>query len=71
MREESARGVPLFGKDCRVALRAPRNDKSSPQCTVHSFGRCAGIPLFGRDCRVALRAPRNDTSGRFALLATT
>ncbi|MDR1093138.1 MAG: hypothetical protein LBL66_03225 [Clostridiales bacterium] len=22
-----ARGVPLFGRDCRVALRAPRNDK--------------------------------------------
>ncbi|MDR1094697.1 MAG: hypothetical protein LBL66_11180 [Clostridiales bacterium] len=27
MREESARGVPLFGRDCRVAFRAPRNDK--------------------------------------------
>ncbi|MDR1092655.1 MAG: hypothetical protein LBL66_00735 [Clostridiales bacterium] len=32
-------GVPVFGSDCRVALRAPRNDKSSPQCTVHSCGR--------------------------------
>ncbi|MDR1094396.1 MAG: hypothetical protein LBL66_09650 [Clostridiales bacterium] len=23
---ERARGVPLSGRDCRVALRAPRND---------------------------------------------
>ncbi|MDR1093744.1 MAG: hypothetical protein LBL66_06315 [Clostridiales bacterium] len=23
-----ARGVPLFGRDCRVALRAPRNDNA-------------------------------------------
>ncbi|MDR1093373.1 MAG: hypothetical protein LBL66_04415 [Clostridiales bacterium] len=25
--ERKARGVPVFGRDCRVALRAPRNDK--------------------------------------------
>ncbi|MDR1093413.1 MAG: hypothetical protein LBL66_04620 [Clostridiales bacterium] len=24
--QRKARGVPLFGRDCRVALRAPRND---------------------------------------------
>ncbi|MDR1092654.1 MAG: hypothetical protein LBL66_00730 [Clostridiales bacterium] len=24
-----ARGFPLFGRNCRVALRAPRNDKRS------------------------------------------
>ncbi|MDR1093379.1 MAG: hypothetical protein LBL66_04450 [Clostridiales bacterium] len=25
--ERKARGVPLFDRDCRVALCAPRNDK--------------------------------------------
>ncbi|MDR1093482.1 MAG: hypothetical protein LBL66_04965 [Clostridiales bacterium] len=46
--EVCAWGVLVFGRDCRVALRAPRNDKRgvraprndrtarSPQCTVHS-----------------------------------
>ncbi|MDR1093202.1 MAG: hypothetical protein LBL66_03545 [Clostridiales bacterium] len=24
--EKNARGVRVFGRDCRVALRAPRND---------------------------------------------
>ncbi|MDR1092802.1 MAG: hypothetical protein LBL66_01475 [Clostridiales bacterium] len=68
--------VPLFGRDCRVALCAPRNDKGSSQCTVHSpqfrSGTFAhgGVPVFGRDCRVALCAPRND-NGAFALLAMT
>ncbi|MDR1092757.1 MAG: hypothetical protein LBL66_01250 [Clostridiales bacterium] len=40
-------GVPVFGRDCFVALRAPRNDtrdvraprydKSSPQCAMSSI----------------------------------
>ncbi|MDR1093699.1 MAG: hypothetical protein LBL66_06075 [Clostridiales bacterium] len=47
-------------------FRAPRNDKGSSQCTVHSpqfrSGTFAhgGVPVFCRDCRVALCVPRND-----------
>ncbi|MDR1092725.1 MAG: hypothetical protein LBL66_01085 [Clostridiales bacterium] len=33
--EKNARGVPVFGRDCRVA----QCTVYSPQCTVHSFGR--------------------------------
>ncbi|MDR1093166.1 MAG: hypothetical protein LBL66_03365 [Clostridiales bacterium] len=52
-----------FCRDCRVALRAPRNDESSAQCTVHSFGR--GTLRGAFLCLVEIAA------SRFALLAMT
>ncbi|MDR1093087.1 MAG: hypothetical protein LBL66_02950 [Clostridiales bacterium] len=35
-----ARGVPVFGRDCRVALRAPRNDPSGRNFLYPQFVNC-------------------------------
>ncbi|MDR1094459.1 MAG: hypothetical protein LBL66_09980 [Clostridiales bacterium] len=69
-------GVPLSGRDCHVALCAPRNDrrgvraarndKGSPQCTVHSPQFRSGTFAHGAFlCSVEIAA------SRFALLAMT
>ncbi|MDR1093927.1 MAG: hypothetical protein LBL66_07245 [Clostridiales bacterium] len=43
-KDREGAGIPLFGRDCRVALRVPRNDKS-------------GVRALRNDTRG--RAPRN------------
>ncbi|MDR1092898.1 MAG: hypothetical protein LBL66_01980 [Clostridiales bacterium] len=58
----------MFGRDCRVALCAPRNDRTvhSPQCTVHSFGRGTlrgAFPCLVEIAASRFRAPRNDNRG--------
>ncbi|MDR1093839.1 MAG: hypothetical protein LBL66_06790 [Clostridiales bacterium] len=39
-------GVPLFGRDCRVALRAPRNDPAerSRSCLLMTNAKSATTP---------------------------
>ncbi|MDR1093055.1 MAG: hypothetical protein LBL66_02785 [Clostridiales bacterium] len=61
--EKNARGVSVFGRDCRVALCAPRNDKAihNAQCTIAVGKRMRGAFL----CLVGIAA------SRFALLAMT
>ncbi|MDR1094686.1 MAG: hypothetical protein LBL66_11125, partial [Clostridiales bacterium] len=52
-------GVPLFGRDCRVALRAPRNDRicTRPKpklCIVHCalcIAPCSAHSAFSVDSR--------------------
>ncbi|MDR1093880.1 MAG: hypothetical protein LBL66_07000 [Clostridiales bacterium] len=55
---EGSAGVPLSGRDCRVALRAPRNDKSgvcAPRNKSNDRQQCY---LYGRlytaDCKNGL-----------------
>ncbi|MDR1094381.1 MAG: hypothetical protein LBL66_09575 [Clostridiales bacterium] len=52
MRRKRA-GVPLFGSDCRVALRAPRNDPSERSVRLAMTSGC--VALLAMTCRVYIQ----------------
>ncbi|MDR1093275.1 MAG: hypothetical protein LBL66_03915, partial [Clostridiales bacterium] len=72
-------GVPVFGRDCRVALRAPRNDRRGVRALCNDYRRGLSALMRAKislsaicklaivNCNFSFRRPRTTVKGQFCV----